>query len=375
MNESTKQTILRARQTLHGLAELAGEERKTQAYIKEFLAAHTTLRVVDRGSWLYAVHDEGAARTVIVRADHDAVPTSCGPRHLCGHDGHTAALLGLGLLLEGQRLGKNLVLLFQPAEETGAGAAQCCALFAELESAQPPAPAAPIGPRLCVIGCHNIPGEPLGTALFRRGTFACASCGAEISLTGRPTHAAYPENGLNPAGAAARLTLELPAIARALAAEYGCMVLATVVGLRVGERAFGMAASEGKLWVTLRAEKSAAFEALNARVDRAVRAAAEAEGLGCSIERLDVFPATENHAALQDALEAACRRAGRPYKYLDCPFRWSEDFGWYGQYAPACFFGVGAGEQSPPLHTEAYEYPDALAPKTAELFFAFVQGL
>ena len=200
MNESTKQTILRARQTLHGLAELAGEERKTQAYIKEFLAAHTTLRVVDRGGWLYAVHDEGAARTVIVRADHDAVPTSCGARHLCGHDGHTAALLGLGLLLEGQRLGKNLVLLFQPAEETGAGAAQCCALLAELGSARPPEPAAPIVPfrtvgadahigpspaaesaapivpRLCVIGCHNIPGEPLGTALFRRGTFACASC-------------------------------------------------------------------------------------------------------------------------------------------------------------------------------------------------------
>lgn len=366
MDEKISAVIVEARQALGAMAELAGEETRTRAYIRAFLVHRTGLRVVDRGSWLYAVHDEGAAQTLVIRGDHDAVPTACGPRHLCGHDGHTAALLGLALLLEGQKLGRNVILLFQPAEETGAGAEVCCALF-ELEHLVPA--------RTRVIGCHNIPGEPLGMALFRRGTFACASCGVEIALRGKPTHAAYPENGINPGGAAARLALEIPAIAKELAASYGCMVLATLVGMQVGERAFGVAASAGKLWITLRAEKAAAFQALNARVDEAVRAAAAADGLGCEIQRLDVFPATENDDGLQEALEAVCRQARAAYKYLEEPFRWSEDFGHYGRFAPSCFFGIGAGEETAPLHTENYAWPEALAPKAAALLLQIAEGL
>lgn len=360
MEQETVRQITAARHSLSALAELSGQELRTRAYLKEFLREHSSLQIVDRGAWLYAKHDEGAEKTVVVRADHDAVPTPAGPRHLCGHDGHTAALLGLALLLEGKTLGKNIILLFQPAEETGAGGTSCCELFAleglTRENAR-------------IIGCHNIPGEPLGTALFRRGTFACASCGLDVGLVGHPTHAAYPENGVNPSAATARLALELPAIAARISEQYGCMTLATVVGMRTGARAFGVAAAEGRLWVTLRAESSAAFAELNARADEAVRTAAAGDGLHYTLAREDVFPATENDDALQDALEAACRESRLPYKYLDVPFRWSEDFGHYGKYVPACFFGVGSGPDTPPLHTESYVYPDELAPVTAELFY------
>ncbi len=366
MELETQRQITAARQALCKLAELSGQERNTQSFIRAFLRERSSLQLVDRGGWLYAKHDEGAAQTVVVRADHDAVPTPCGPRHLCGHDGHTASLLGLALLLEGRTLGKNVILLFQHAEETGAGGAECCALFAleglTRENAR-------------IIGCHNIPGEPFGTALFRRGTFACASCGLDVHLTGSPTHAAYPENGVNPSAAVARLALELPAIAAQIAARQRCMTLATVVGMRSGERAFGVAASEGSLWVTLRAETAAAFAELNAQADEAVRAAAAQDGLRFEVKREDVFPATENDDDVQDALEAACRAQGLAYKYLDVPFRWSEDFGHYGQHVPACFFGIGAGPDTPPLHTASYVYPDALAPVTAELFLKLLQAL
>jgi metal-dependent amidase/aminoacylase/carboxypeptidase family protein len=119
-----------------------------------------------------------------------------------------------------------------------------------------------------------------------------------------------------------------------------------------------------------------AFAALDTGLSPAqIRAAAEAEGLEWGLERVDVFPATENDEALQSALEAACRRAALPYEYLAEPFRWSEDFGCYGTYVPACFFGVGAGPETAPLHTEAYQYPDELAPRTAELFFKLAQTL
>ena len=365
MEPEIKQEIIRARQALWTLAERSGQERRTQAWIRDFLQTRTDLQVVDRGSWLYARHDEGAARTVVVRADHDAVPVGQEARHLCGHDGHTAALLGLACLLRCRTLGKNVILLFQHAEETGFGAPACCELFA-LEGLT--------RENTRMIGCHNIPGEPLGTVLLRRGTFACASCGVEIGLTGHPTHAAYPENGLNPTGAAARLALKIPAIAAETGREFDCMALATIVGMRTGDRAFGVAAAEGKLWVTLRAEKAAAFEALNRRVDAAVRREAEAEALGWSLDREDLFPATENDPALLADLERICAEAGLPYKYLDVPFRWSEDFGHYGRYVPACFFGVGSGPETAPLHTEGYCYPDALAPVTAEIFLRLLTG-
>ena len=363
MDQETAQQIIESRHALFACAELSGQETKTREYIKLFLHSHTSLSIVDRGAWLYAKHDEGAEKTVVVRADHDAVPTVCGPRHLCGHDGHTAALLGLAMLLEGKTIGKNVILLFQHAEETGAGGAECCKLFA-LENLNPK--------NACILGCHNIPGEPLGTALFRRGTFACASCGLDVHLSGSPTHAAYPENGLNPSAAVARLAIEIPAIAEQTAKKFNCMSLATVVGMRTGERAFGVAASEGNLWITLRAEKSAAFDELNKRADEAVHAAAAVDRLRLTVEREDVFPATENNDTLQDALERVCKAGGIPYKYLDVPFRWSEDFGHYGSYVPACFFGIGAGPDTPPLHTEAYCYPDTLAPITASLFLRFL---
>ncbi len=366
MDHAISRQIAEARRALFACAELSGQENHTRDYIKSFLRSHTSLLVADQGSWLYAKHDEGAKQTVVVRADHDAVPTPGGPRHLCGHDGHTASLLGLALLLEGKTLGKNVILLFQHAEETGAGAADCCGLFS-LEGLQ--------RENTRIIGCHNIPGEALGTVLFRRGTFACASCGLDVSLYGSPTHAAYPENGVNPSAALARLALELPAMAAQVSEQHDCMTLATVVGMRSGERAFGVAAAEASLWVTLRAESSAGFAELNARADEAVRSAAAKEGLRYAIGREDVFPATENNDALQDALEAICKERDIPYRYLDVPFRWSEDFGHYGQYVPACFFGIGSGLQTPPLHTENYSYPDELAPITAELFFRFLLAL
>lgn len=365
MNENTKRQIIAVRHELWALAERSGEERKTQARIRAFLQANTDLQIADRGTWLYAKHDEGAGQTVVVRADHDAVPTADGARHLCGHDGHTAALLGLACLLRGRTLGKNVILLFQHAEETGFGAPACCELF-DLERLTPA--------NARIIGCHNIPGEPLGTVLLRRGTFACASCGVDVRLTGHPTHAAYPENGVNPSGAVAHLALELPALAAKTGAEFGCMTLATIVGMQTGARAFGVAAAEGSLWVTLRAGKASAFDTLNRRVDEAVQKAAAAEGLSCVIRREDVFPATENDDALLARLEDICVRERLAYKYLDVPFRWSEDFGCYGKYVPACFFGVGAGPETAPLHTEDYVYPDDLAAITAELFLRFLEA-
>ena len=122
--------ILELRKQLHALAEPSMLEYKTKALLMGFLREHTSLEIVDCGSWFYAIHKgEGRQAPIAFRADFDAVLCQDGcARHLCGHDGHSAILAGLGLALEGLATKRDVYLLFQPAEETGQGAALCSSL-------------------------------------------------------------------------------------------------------------------------------------------------------------------------------------------------------------------------------------------------------
>ena len=350
------------REALHSIPELALHENKTKAFIKDFILNHTSLELHDEGEFIYAVHREDGLPALAVRADFDAVPCGNGAAHLCGHDGHTAALLCLALLLEGRTVGKSVILLFQPAEETGEGAPLCAPLF-EKERIS------------AVIGTHNIPSRPEGEIQLKRGTFACASCGIELTMIGAPTHAAYPENGKNPSSAIAKLALRIPEKAAALQDDYGCMTLATIVGMRTGKRAFGVAASEGRLWVTLRSESTEALEQLRAYAESEAGTLAEREGLALSITVSDPFPATVNDPELLDSIESVCTKRLIPCRRLEEPFRWSEDFGHYAKYAPACFFGIGSGVDTAPLHTAEYEYPSGLAASAGRTLFDIVKEL
>lgn len=355
MNSETKQLIIEARHKLHAMPELSCSEINTKAFIIEFLKEHTTLEIHDMGRWVYAAHREAAGETVALRADFDAVQTECGAAHRCGHDGHTAALLGLALTIEGRQLGKSVILLFQHAEETGIGGEECCALF-DREHID------------VIYGCHNIPGEAMGTVLLRNGTFACASCGIEITMRGKPTHAAYPENGVNPTGALAVLALELNKIAERTEKKNNAMTLSTIVGMYSGEKAFGVAASKGAVFATLRSEKTECLDELIRKAKQLARELAEKDGLEISLALYDKFPATVNPEEGTNKLEMVCKENAIAHKYLEKPFRWSEDFGHYGSKTKAVFFGIGSGETTAPLHTEGYEYPDELAEKTVEVF-------
>lgn len=362
MNDAQKKLVTDARRKLHLLAEPSCREKKTKAFLMEFLRENTSFELHDMGAWFYAKHDEGAEITIAVRADFDAVNVENEARHLCGHDGHSAALLGHALLLEGRIVGKNVILLFQHAEETGEGAEQCLELF-KRESVD------------AIIGAHNIPGEPLGTVLLKHGTFACASCGMEIRMQGRPTHAAYPENGKNPAEAISTLALELSEKAKEVSEKHSCMTLSTIVGMLIGDRAFGVAASDGCLLVTLRSEKTEALNELVELVRDEAAHLANNHGLRLSTEQYDVFPATVNDGALVDDIMKICSKELIPYKIIVEPFRWSEDFGHYAKAARSAFLGIGSGEDTAPLHTEGYEYPDGLLDRTAEVFFTVLNNI
>jgi len=291
----------------------------------------------------------------------DALPAGdCGARHGCGHDGHSAILCGLGLLLEGARVGQNVHLIFQAAEETGEGARRVLDSWPELASLR------------ALYALHNIPGFPAGTVLMRRGCFACASCGHVVRLEGRPAHAAYPGDGANPIELLSRLALETPAMIDDILAGNDRLLMRTLIGLRAGGEDFGISAHEGELCQTLRGHRKADIDALISRIEARAEAGCRAEGLRCAFELRDVFPDTTNDDARFDEAMARFRAAGLPVRLLDEPMRWSEDCGWLLRAVPGVFFGIGAGEGCPGLHTEAYAFDDALIPPALRAFGALL---
>ncbi len=147
------------------------------------------------------------------------------------------------------------------------------------------------------------------------------------------------------------------------------MTLCTVIGTEMGERAFGTAAARAEIWLTLRAERDQDLERLFDGLLRLSQSLASEYALGLEYQVQDVFPATVNDPGCARRVLELC--AGET---LDAPMRWSEDFGHYLRRCPGAFFGIGAGEDCPPLHTQHYQYPDALLEPTAAAFRALLLG-
>lgn len=364
MTSSQMEMLVELRRALHANPELSGREVKTRDRLSAFLGANTSLKLQTVGGGLLAAHREGEGLpTLAFRAELDAIPDGeGGARHGCGHDGHSAALCGLGLALEGRRVGKNIILLFQPAEETGEGAKAICEAWPGLNSVDR------------IYALHNIPGHPKGTVLMRRGTFACASCGLIVRMIGRPAHAAYPGDGANPAPALSRLALAMPRLVEEALAGQDRLLMHTVVGLFAGSENFGMSASEGRLCLTLRGHLQSDIDALIKRIRETAEADCAAEGLSCEFELRDVFPDTMNDGAAYDDALARFSAAGLPVKALEEPMRWSEDFGWFLRRRPGLYFGIGAGEDCPGLHTAEYAFDDGLLPAILRALRALAEG-
>ncbi|MGE4485663.1 MAG: M20/M25/M40 family metallo-hydrolase, partial [Oscillospiraceae bacterium] len=192
-----------------------------------------------------------------------------------------------------------------------------------------------------------------------------------VSFKGAPSHAAYPENGRNPGFAAARLISALPELTDS--ARYGGLTMATLIGAEIGAKAFGSAAGSAEVWLTLRAWREADMAKLIMSTEEKARAEAASGGVEVSFSFCDVFPATVNDDAALEQLEKICPENGLSCVHLQEPFRWSEDFGYYGSDAKAVIVGIGAGKDSPQLHTEAYVFNDGIIPAALTLFSALAE--
>ena len=363
------QSAIQLRRDLHRHAELSGCEAGTAQRILRFfqpLEPDETLTELGGHGLAFGFGSADKGPTVLLRCELDALPITQtngtahrsvteGVSHKCGHDGHMAILAAVGEALSRQRPARGrVVLLYQPAEETGAGAS---AVLADPRFAV-------IRPDL-VFALHNLPGFPMGQILLRAETFTCASRGMEIRLTGRTAHAAQPETGRSPAKAMCRIIDELENLPARQEARSE-LAFATVVGARLGKKAFGTAPGDAAVMATLRSETDATMDRLVRDCEEMVRVIASAEQLGHTVSYEDVFPSTVNSQAAVDIIRKASGTT--PVQEVDTPFRWSEDFGRFTAHTEGALFGLGAGENSIDLHNPDYDFPDELIEPGVALF-------
>ena len=312
-----------------------------------------------------------AGPTILLRSELDALPIHevnefehrslhDGTAHKCGHDGHMAILAAVGEKLSIKRPAcGRVVLLYQPAEETGQGAA---AVIADEKFAR-------IKPDYC-FALHNLPGFPVGEIVVRNGTFACASRGMAIRLTGKTAHAAQPETGVSPAKAMCVLIAELSELPSAM--DFGSeLAFATVVGSRLGDQAFGTAPGEAEIWVTLRSETDETMARIVSHAEKRTRQLAADHGLEFEITYQDIFAATINSDRAVDVIRRAT--GDGPLSVAEQPFRWSEDFGCFASVARCAMFGLGAGKASAELHNPDYDFPDELISLGADIFLGILE--
>ncbi|NEX47205.1 amidohydrolase [Pseudotabrizicola algicola] len=371
--------LTRLRHDLHRHPEVSGAEAATAGRVRAALAPLGPDQIVTGlGGHGVAAVFSGAAPgpTVMIRAELDAlpIPEAPGPAHassvpgvahLCGHDGHSAILLGVGRLLARQRPAKGrAVLLFQPAEEDGSGAA---AVLAD--------PAfAPLRPDWA-FALHNMPGLPLGQARVSAGPANCASCGLRLRLTGRTAHAGTPDTGLSPAAALFELIPALTALGPGGALEPGFR-LVTLTHARLGAPTFGITPGDGELWVTLRSLTDADMIALKSRAGQLAAGIAAQHGIALDLSWHDDFAACDNDPLAVAQIEAGLADAAIPFGPADGPMRPSEDFGRFaGTGARSAMFLLGAGPDSAALHDPAYDFPDALIAPGAATFTAILRRL
>jgi len=366
------------RRDLHRHPEISGEESETAQRVQALLHSAGADRIVTGlgGHGVAGIFESREpGPTLMFRAELDALPIEeisdaphrssiPGKAHLCGHDGHMAILAALARGLSRQRPQRGrAVLLFQPAEETGAGAA---AVVADPKFRE-------IAPDF-VFALHNLPGTKFGKVALIEGPVSCASRGMRIALTGKTAHASMPETGTSPVNAVSRLMPALTDLGPGGPMDEG-FSLVTITHARIGEPAFGIAPAHGEIWATLRTLTDAGMDAIVAKAELLAKEAAQESGLSLDISYNDIFPHCENAPEAVAHLRRALDAEGVPHDRGDLPMRPSEDFGHLGANAPAAMFFLGAGENHAALHNPDYDFPDDLIAIGSRVFMRTLRDL
>ena len=343
------------RRRLHQIPELDDQLPETCAYVQSVLAPlGCALSSPIPGSFC-AFFDGGKAETAAVRADMDALPVEertglpftsrhPGRMHACGHDGHTAMALALAeyVSVHIHELPRNVLLLFQPAEETTGGAKRLCGsgILAQRRVSR-------------VFGLHLWPGLPAGRIFSRPGPLMARANEVTITITGRSVHLSRASEGLDAMTAGAEY------LRRAYAMIESSLPRSAARVLRFGKMTSGAVrnAVSGRtvLEGSLRTYQEEIYRLCRERLTAIGEDIAGETGCGVEVRISEGYPAVWNHEGLYGELMEKLGPAS-PLP-LDAPVLAAEDFSFYQREVPGVFFFLGAG-QTPELHAPDFSFDD-----------------
>lgn len=364
--------LVRFRRDLHAHPELAYEEVRTSAKVLDAIRAVPNLEVRSSiaGTGIVALlRPDLEGPLVALRADMDALPmqemtglpyasTYPGKMHACGHDGHTAMLVGAVRLLGDlqDELAGPVAFIFQPAEEGGAGARAMLedGAFDGLKVA-------------AVFGLHNWPNEDLrvgeiglrvGPAMAGTGTF-------EIVVKGRGGHAAFPHNTVDPIYVGSLMVQALQGIVARNVDPLDSAVV-SVTQFHAGT-AKNVIVEEARLAGTFRALKMDTLTFLRERILRVCHSVAESHGAELSAEVNTGYPVLDNDVRAIAVIQQVAEEIdmGSAVKFVQ-PVMGGEDFAYFQERAPGAFWFLGAmppeAETVPFPHNPRFDFNDAILP-------------
>ncbi|HEV2674719.1 MAG TPA: amidohydrolase [Aliidongia sp.] len=368
MDQALLEKVTAWRRHLHAHPELSHEERGTAAFVQQKL---TELGIPFTGGIgghgiVATLHRAGSDRSVGLRADMDALPihettdlpyasATPGVMHACGHDGHTVALLATGALLAQDDSWHGTVqLLFQPAEENGAGARAMIddGLFERF-------------PMERVFAFHNWPGLEAGTVAVHHGPVMAAGGRWSITLHGLAGHAAMPHLTRDPIVASAHLIVALQTIVARNVDPIDSVVLS--IGSIHGGMAGNQIPASVTLVGTLRTYRPEVREMVMETMRRITAGVAETFGMRAELDLSPSGRATINTPMEEDLAVSAATAAGLAVRRDIRPSAAGDDFAFLLEQRPGAYVWVGNGHvaKEGELHNANYDFNDAILPAAA----------
>ena len=359
--------IVAWRHDLHRHPEILYEVHRTAAVVAEKLRDFGCDEVVTglgRTGVVGVIRGKRTAsgRVIGLRADMDALPirevtgkayasTVDGAMHACGHDGHTAMLLGAArYLAETRTFDGTAVVIFQPAEEGGGGGRAMVedGLMERFGIEE-------------VYGMHNKPGLPVGAFAIRKGPIMAATDEFTIDITGRGGHAARPHDTIDPIIVGTQIVQALQTIASRSVDPIHSVVV-SVTKFHAGD-AYNVIAETARIGGTVRTLDAGVRDLAEARIRQIVDGVAATNGAQIVLDYDRNYPITRNHSGPTEfAASVAADVVGPARVDLDVPpMMGGEDFSYMLEARPGAFIFVGNGN-SAGLHNPAYDFNDDVIP-------------
>jgi hippurate hydrolase len=370
--------IVASRRHLHTIPEIGLSEFKTSDYVAGELTAmgYEVTRGLAKTGIVATLRNGTSSKSIGIRADFDGLPipeetgadyasTHPGVMHACGHDGHTAMLLGAAkILAERKQFDGTVHLIFQPAEENFGGARLMMddGLFDRF-------------PCDAVFGLHNDPTLPFGQFAFRAGPMMAAVDECKITVIGYGGHGAEPQAASDPIVCGASIIMALQTIA-----SRNIHPLQSAV-ITVGSFNSGIASNvipeRAEMNLTIRSLEPDVRDELERRIRLIAEGQAASYGMRAQIDYLRGYPPMINHVAETDYVRDLARRFAGEENVADLarPSMGGEDFGYFLEERPGCYFMLGTArtDRDPPLHHPKYDFNDDILPIGTNFWVALAE--